>query len=106
MKAGNAISSALVVVVQSLSCVQLFMTPRATARQVSLSFTISQSLLRFISSESVMPSNHLTLCCPLLLLEVSGFIKLKFKVRSEMQIWKLPKTTGDIKTKTIKMFMP
>ena len=43
-------------------------TPWTAAHQASLSFTISQSLLRFMSSESVMPSNHLILCCPLLFL--------------------------------------
>ena len=42
-------------------------TPWTAAPQVSLSFTISQSLLEFMSTESVMPSNHLILCCPLLL---------------------------------------
>ena len=55
------------VVVQSLNLVQLFVTPWTAARQAFLSFTISQSLLRFMSTESVMPSNHLILCCPLLL---------------------------------------
>ena len=54
--------------VQSLSCVQLFATPWTAAQQVSLSFTVAQSLLKFISIESVMPSNHLILCFPLLLL--------------------------------------
>ena len=44
------------------------MTPWTAARQASLSFTISQSLLNFMSIESVMPSNHLILCHPLLLL--------------------------------------
>ena len=44
------------------------MTPWAVARQTSLSYTISQSLLKLTSIESVMPSNHLILCCPLLLL--------------------------------------
>ena len=53
---------------QWLSWVQLFVTPWTAACQVSLSFTISQSLLRFLSIESVMPSNHLILCWPLLLL--------------------------------------
>ena len=57
-----------VVVVQSLSFVWLFMTPWAAAHQASLSFTISQSLLKLMSFELVMPSNHLILCCPLLLL--------------------------------------
>ena len=54
--------------VQSLSCVRLFATPWIAARQASLSITNSQSSLRFTSIESVMPSSHLTLCCPLLLL--------------------------------------
>ena len=51
-----------------LSCVQLFVTPWTTAHQAFLSFTISWSLLKLISIESVMPFNHLILCCPLLLL--------------------------------------
>ena len=46
----------------------LFMTPWTSARQTSLSFPISQSLLKLMSVESVMPSNHLILCHPLLLL--------------------------------------
>ena len=53
--------------VQSLSRVRLFATPWTTARQASLSFTNSQSLLKLMSIESVMPSNHLILCCPLIL---------------------------------------
>ena len=53
--------------VQLLSHVQLLETPRTAARQASLSFSISQSLLRLLSTESVMPSNHLVLCQPLLL---------------------------------------
>ena len=57
-----------VVVVQSLSRVQLFVTPWTAAHQASLSFTISQSVLKLMSIESVMPSNHLILSCPLLLL--------------------------------------
>ena len=57
-----------VIVVQSLSHAQLFETPWAAARQASLSFTISQSLLKLMSIESMVPSNHLTLCRPLLLL--------------------------------------
>ena len=55
-------------VVQSLSHVQLFETPWTEAHQASLCFTISESLLKFLSIELVMPSNHLILCCPLLLL--------------------------------------
>ena len=54
--------------VQLLSCVQLFATPWTTARQASLSITNTQSLLKFMSIESVMPSNHLILCRPLLFL--------------------------------------
>ena len=54
--------------VQSLSRVQLFVTPWITARQASLSITNSQSSLKLMSIESVMPSSHLILCCPLLLL--------------------------------------
>ena len=52
----------LVAVVQSLSRVQLFATPWTAARQASLSFTISQSLLKLRSIESVMLSNYLMLC--------------------------------------------
>ena len=51
-----------------LSHAQPFATPWTAARQASLSFTISQSLLKLMSVESVMPFNHLVLCCPLLLL--------------------------------------
>ena len=54
--------------VQSLSCVRLFVTPWIAARQASLSITNSQSLLKLVSIESVMPPNHLILCHPLLLL--------------------------------------
>ena len=54
--------------VQLLSCVWLFVTPWTAARQASLSITNSQSSLKFMSIESVMPSNHLILCHPLLLL--------------------------------------
>ena len=54
--------------VQSLSRVRLFVTPWTIARQASPSFTISQSLLKLISIESMMPSSHLILCQPLLFL--------------------------------------
>ena len=54
--------------VQSLSCVCLFVTPWTAALQTSLSVTNTQSLLKLMSIESVMPSNHLILCHPLLLL--------------------------------------
>ena len=58
----------LIVVVQSLSHIQLFATPWTAAHQASLSFTVSWSLLRFMSIEWVMLSNRLILCHPLLLL--------------------------------------
>ena len=61
MQTGNLHERRFIAVVQSLSCVQLFATPWTVIRQGSLSFTISWSLLRFISIESVMPSNHLNL---------------------------------------------
>ena len=51
-----------------LSCVQIFVTPWTAAHQASLSITNSQSLLKLMSIKSVMPCNHLILCCPLLLL--------------------------------------
>ena len=58
----------IVVFVQSLSYVQLFATPWTSGRQVSLSFTNSRSLIKLNSIESVVPSNNLFLCRPLLLL--------------------------------------
>ena len=54
--------------VQSLSHVRLFATPWTAACQASLSFTLSQNLLKLMSIASVIPSNHLILCRPLLLL--------------------------------------
>ena len=62
--------------VQSLSHVQLFVTPWTAARQPSLSFTISQTLLKLMSMESVMPSNHLVLCHPLLLPSIFPSIRV------------------------------
>ena len=53
------------IVFQSISHVWLFATPWTEACQASLSFTVSQSLLKLMSTESVMPSNHLNLCHPL-----------------------------------------
>ena len=55
-------------VVQLLGCVRLFVTPWTAAHRSSLSFTVSQSLLKLTSIESVIPSNHLILCHPLFLL--------------------------------------
>ena len=57
-----------VVDVQLLSCVRIFATPWTAARQASLSITNSRSWLNLMSIEAVMPSNHLILCYPLLLL--------------------------------------
>ena len=64
---GEWVTVLVVVVVQSLSHVWLFAIPWTVAHQTSLSLTISQSLLKFMFIESVMPSNHLILCHPLLL---------------------------------------
>ena len=54
--------------VQPPSCVRIFVTPWSAARQASLSFAISRSLLKLMFIDSVMLSNHLILCCALLLL--------------------------------------
>ena len=64
---GQAPRSDLLSSVQSLSHVRIFAIPWTAARQASLSITNSQSLLKLIPIESVMPSSHLILCCPLLL---------------------------------------
>ena len=65
---GLALFVCINVVVQLLNCVQLFVTSWTIAHQASLSFTIYLSLLKLVSVESVMPSNHLMLWCPLLIL--------------------------------------
>ena len=67
---------ARLVVVQLLSRVRFFVTLWTAARQASLSFTISQSLLKLMSIESVMPSNHFILCRPLLLPSVFPRIRV------------------------------
>ena len=59
---GKELRSVISHSVQSLSRVRLFVTPWIAARQASLSITNSQSLLKLMSIESVMPSNHLILC--------------------------------------------
>ena len=72
--------------VQSLSHVHLFATPWTAARQAFLSFTNSRSLLKLMSNESVMPSNHLVLTCPLLILpSVSPSIRV-FSKESVLRI--------------------
>ena len=66
----------VIIFAQSLSCVRLFVTPWTAACQASLSFTISQSLLKLMSIELVMPSNHLVLCHPLLLLSIFPSVRV------------------------------
>ena len=73
-------------VVQSLGCVRLFVTPWTAARQASLSFTVSQSLLKLMSIESVIHSNHLILCRPLLLPSVFPSIRVSSS-ESALHIW-------------------
>ena len=74
------------IVVHSLSCVWLFAVPWTAAHQASLSIINSWSLLKLMPTESMMPSNHLILCCPLLLLP-SIFPSIKiFSNESILQI--------------------
>ena len=75
-----------VVVAQSFSFVRLYVTPWTAARQASLSFIISHSLLKLMSLESVMPSNNFILCYPPLLLP-SIFLSIRvFSNESALQI--------------------
>ena len=67
-KSSRLVYRVVFVVVQLRSCVALFVTPWTAECQASLSFAISQSLLKLMSIELEMPSNHLVLCCPFLLL--------------------------------------
>ena len=69
--------------IQLLSHIWLIVTPWTTACQASLSFTISQSLLKLMSIESVMPSSHLILYCPLLLLP-SIFLSIRVLSYSQL----------------------
>ena len=72
--------------IQSLSHIILFVTPWTATFQAFLYFTISQNLLKFMSIDSVMPSTHLTLCCPLLLLP-SIFPRIRiFSIESVLHI--------------------
>ena len=74
--------------VQSLSRVQLFVTPWITARQASLSITNSRNSLRLMSIESVMPSSHLILCHPLLLLPpIPPSIRVFFNESTLLMRW-------------------
>ena len=83
------------VVVQSLSCVQLFATPWTAAHQAFLSITNSWSLLKLMSIETEMPSNHLDLCRPLLL----PLILPSIRVFSELALCiKWPKCIHNLKS--------
>ena len=73
--------------IQLLSRVQLFATPWTAARQASLSITNSWSLLKLMSIELVMPSNHLILCHPLLLLPSTFPIIRVFSNESVLRTW-------------------
>ena len=77
-------------VVQLISCVQLFVTPSTVALQSSLSYTISQSLLKLMSIDLVMPPNNLILCHPLLL-QPSIFPSIKVFSKESVLCIRLPK---------------
>ena len=76
-----------VVVVQSLTHIQLFVTQWTAAHQDSLFFTISLSLLKLISIGSMMPSNHLILCCPRLLPSIFPSIRVFCKQSALLIRW-------------------
>ena len=89
--------------VQSLICVWLFATPWTAARQASLSITNSQSLPKLMSIQLVMPSSHLILCRPVLLLPLvplsirvfSNELTLRMKWPKLASAWVLPMNTQD-----------
>ena len=85
--------------VQLLSHVQLFVTPWIAARQASLSITNSRSLLKLMSIESVMPSSHLILCRPLLLLSQSLPASGSFPM-SQLFAWG-GQSTGDAASESV-----
>ena len=74
---GEPRTTSLAQLSRSVGCIQLFATPWTAARQASLPFTITQSLVKLMSIESVMPSSHLVLSRPLLLLP-SVFPSVRF----------------------------
>ena len=76
----------MIKVVQLISHVWLFVNPWTIAHQASLSFSISQTLLKLMSIESVMPSNHLILCHPLLLLPLIFLSIRVFSKESALRI--------------------
>ena len=80
----------VVVIVQLLHLIQLCVTPGTAVHQASLSFTIVWSWLKFMSFEPVILSNHLILCCPLLLLpSIFPSVKVFSKVGSLQQVAKV-----------------
>ena len=85
MLMGKDKTAVVAIAVQSLSRVRLFVTPWTAARQASLSITISQSLLKPTSIESVMPSSHLILCRALLLPPIFPSIRV-FSSESPLHI--------------------
>ena len=80
-----SVSKRLDVVIQLLNLVRLFATPWTAANQAFLSFTISQSLLKLMSIDLMMPSNHFILCHPLLLPSVFPSIRV-FSSKSALYI--------------------
>ena len=82
--------------VQSLTSVQLFATLWTAVCQASLSFTISWSLLKLMSIESVMPSNHRILCRPLLLKLMSIYIWYSYVILKEPFVWFGPMKLKDV----------
>ena len=93
------ISMEMGIVFQLLSCVWLFVTLWTEACQASLSFTISLSFLKLMSVESVMPSNHLILCHPLLFLP-SMFPSIKVFSKESTRHTRWPKIDTDIEVDT------
>ena len=86
----SLIKNSLCCVLSRFSRVRLFATPWTAALQASLSITNSWSLLKLMSIESVMPSNHLVLCCPLLLLP-SIFPSIRVFSNESIHLMKWPK---------------
>ena len=93
----------VVVGVQSLSHVWLFLTRWTAVYQAFLSFTISLSLLKLMSIDSVIPSNHLIFCCPFLLLP-SIFTSIRIKIYKALQISIANKTKQKPKHSQIAQF--
>ena len=77
VRAERMVPPTVMIVFQWLGHVQPFVTPWTAAHQASLSFTLSRSLLTLMSVESMMPSNHLILCCPLELSNILIFGGIK-----------------------------